>query len=506
MADTIFTVTVPGGTGGGYYIDGVQKPIIPVVTDGTFRFNQNDSTNNFHPLILSTTTSSGGIISTGVSYYLDGPSNESDYRNTSLFNAASVRYIEITVTQTSDFYYLCSVHGFSMGNNIDITVDTWGALSWNTGEYGEQNNHTEVVDSVSASLSIGSSTVVTEKRIEVSSLSLSVNLGDAVENIIDDGWGAQLWGFGAWGIKGDVLLTGQSLATSINSVTFSISAEVDVQGSSLQTITGDEISRIDAEVFPDGFSISTTTNGAASAGGDASVILNTQVANITAGQSTIDPTFLVGSGWGRDTFGNLGWGVNYSVIGGGVNGLQANIITGDEDAFTDVIVAVSGTTLQTAINSVGTSANSDHEIAASLLINSITGDVTIEGNGLVELTGVSTTTAIGNAIGGTIQEVDVQGVSINTFIGDEDITGNATVALTGVTATAAPGQLTYIAGYDVTGVTSSVVSGQVTITGTAIVIPTGIGLTISTINPNIIAWAEVDTGNPVNWTPVDLAA
>jgi hypothetical protein len=138
MADTIFTVTVPGGTGGGYYIDGVQKPIIPVVTGGTFRFNQNDSTNNFHPLILSTTTSSGGIISTGVSYYLDGPSNESDYRNTSLFNAASVRYIEITVTQTLDFYYLCTVHGFSMGNNMNVTVDSWGALGWSIGEWGHQ--------------------------------------------------------------------------------------------------------------------------------------------------------------------------------------------------------------------------------------------------------------------------------------------------------------------------------------------------------------------------------
>jgi hypothetical protein len=113
-------------------------------------------------------------------------------------------------------------------------ANAWNELVWGIGDYGEQNNHTEVVDSVSTSLSIGSSTIETEQRIEVSSLSLSVTLGDAVENIIDDGWGAQLWGFGAWGIKGDVLLTGQSLATSINSVTFSISAEVDVQGSSLQ--------------------------------------------------------------------------------------------------------------------------------------------------------------------------------------------------------------------------------------------------------------------------------
>jgi len=67
-----FTVTVPFGTGGGYYIDGVQKPIVPVVTGGTFRFNQNAASNNGHPLILSTTTSTAGIISTGVSYYLDG--------------------------------------------------------------------------------------------------------------------------------------------------------------------------------------------------------------------------------------------------------------------------------------------------------------------------------------------------------------------------------------------------------------------------------------------------
>jgi hypothetical protein len=281
-------------------------------------------------------------------------------------------------------------------------ANAWNELVWGIGDYGEQNNNTEVVDSVSASLSIGSSTLETEQRIEASSLSLSVTLGDAVENIIDNGWGAQLWGFGAWGIKGDVLLTGQSLATSINSVTFSISAEVDVQGSSLQTNVGDSASRIDAEAFPDGSSVSVGTNDV-SLTGDALIIPDTQVANVTAGQSTIDPTFLIGSGWGRDTFGNLGWGVNYSVIGGGVNGLQANIILGDEDAFTDIIVAVSETTLQTVINSVGTSANSDHEIAASLLINSVTGDVAIEGNGLVELTGVSTSTAIGDAVGGTIQ-------------------------------------------------------------------------------------------------------
>ena len=138
MADIIFTVTVPGGTIGGYYIDGVQKPIISVVTGGTFRFNQNDASNATHPLALSTTTSIAGRITTGVVYYLDGVTTQADYYNTSLFNAATVRYIEITVTQTSDFYYICNVHGSGMGNVMDLTVDSWGALNWSEGEWGHQ--------------------------------------------------------------------------------------------------------------------------------------------------------------------------------------------------------------------------------------------------------------------------------------------------------------------------------------------------------------------------------
>jgi hypothetical protein len=365
-------------------------------------------------------------------------------------------------------------------------ANAWNELVWGIGDYGEQNNATVSVSSVSASTSIGTDSTIT--------------------TTVDFGWSRKEWGSFAWGIQGTLLVTGQSLATSINSVTFSISAEVDVQGSSLQTNVGDSASRIDAEAFPDGSSISTATNDVTITG-DALVIPDTQVANATAGQSTIDPTFLIGSGWGRDTFGNLGWGVNYSVIGGGVNGLQANIILGDEDAFTDVLVVVTTAgSLQTAVNSVGTSANSDHEIAASLLINSAQGDVNIFGTALVEPTGVSTATVIGEAVGGTIQEVDVQGVSINTFIGDEDITGNASVIPTGATATGTVGDIVPVSGYDVTGSSASLVNGEVTITGSAVVAPTGTGLTVSTISPNIIAWAEVDTGTPVTWTPVDLAA
>jgi hypothetical protein len=187
-----FLVTVPGGTGGGYYIDGVQKPVIPVVTGGVFRFNQDAATNDNHPLILSTTTSTAGIISTGVTYYLDGASNQANYTNTSLFNAATVRYIEITVAQTSDFYYLCYVHGSSMGNSMDVTVDTWGALNWGDNSWSS-NTVSASLTGISATSSIGS-----------------------VETFAEVGWGSDTWGSENWGESGLTFsITGVSATSSL---------------------------------------------------------------------------------------------------------------------------------------------------------------------------------------------------------------------------------------------------------------------------------------------------
>ena len=316
------------------------------------------------------------------------------------------------------------------------------------------------------------------------------------------GWGNKTWGASEWGDLSDELVVTSSVAaqTSVNSVTTEANANVFPTTLSATVTLQGATAGASALVLPQGIGLNITTE-------DVSIGIGVSVTGVSASTDitgvTIDDQYLIGSGWGRETWGSFVWGDNYSVQ---LNGISLSVIVGDEDAFTDIIVAVSETTLQTSINSVGTSANSDHEIAASLLINSITGDVAIEGNGLVELTGVSTATAIGDAEAGLLTEIQVTGVSLTTFIGDEDITGNASVTLTEVTGTVAPGQLTYIASYDVTGSSSSILNGEITITGSAVVAPTGVGLTVSTISPNIIAWAEVDTGTPVTWTPVDLAA
>jgi hypothetical protein len=316
------------------------------------------------------------------------------------------------------------------------------------------------------------------------------------------GWGNKTWGASEWGDLSDELVVTSSVAaqTSVNSVTTKADANVFPTTLSATFTLQGVVAGASALVLPQGIDLNIIT-------GDVSIGIGVSVSGVSASTDitgvTIDDQYLIGSGWGRETWGSFVWGDNYSVQ---LNGVSLSAITGDEDAFTDVIVAVSDVSLQTTINSVGTSANSDHEIAASLLINSAQGDVNIFGTALVEPTGVSTATVIGEAVGGTIQEVDVQGVSINTFIGDEDITGNASVIPTGATATGTVGDIVPVSGYDVTGSSASVVNGEVTITGSAFVAPTGVGLTVSTISPNIIAWAEVDTGTPVTWTPVDLAA
>ena len=226
-------------------------------------------------------------------------------------------------------------------------------------------------------------------------------------------------------------------------------------------------------------------------------------ATSSSGSVTIDDQFLIGGGWGRETWGSFVWGDAYSVQ---LQGIPLSIVTGNEDAFTDVTVAVSGQQLQIAITPVGTSANADHEIAASLLISSNQGDVTVEGTALVEPTGISSSVEIGDAEAGLLLEVPVTGVSANLNLGNSDQIGTATIDLTGIGLTANLGTITPVSSYEPGSASATISAGQVTAVGEAVVIPTGVTLTISTIAPNIIAWSEVDTGTQVTWTDVDLAA
>ena len=200
MADTTFTVTVGTGTqfrvgnpGNVYFINGAQPTTdsgstnykLPWVAGATIRLDQTDSTNDNHPLLftnsdsLITSVMRSGIITNNISYYLDGAASESDYMNTSTFNAASTRYVEITQTagDTQDFYFACWVHGIGMGGIIDLTQDTWGAMQWGQGAWAAQG----------------------DEAVTLTGFQITGTLDTDLGFTIFPGWGTLDWGENGWG-------------------------------------------------------------------------------------------------------------------------------------------------------------------------------------------------------------------------------------------------------------------------------------------------------------------
>jgi hypothetical protein len=459
-----FLVTVPGGTGGGYYIDGVQKPIIPVVTGGTFRFNQDAATNNNHPLILSTTTSTAGIISTGVTYYLDGPSNQSDYTNTSLFNAASVRYIEITVTQTSDFYYLCYVHGSSMGNTMDVTLDTWGALNWGAGQWNDQDNINLIISGTQLTSNLGNETIVAEinsgwGRNTWDDLAWGVNYGNAIAilngiqlstNIgsvsisgqLNTGWGSDTWGTETWGISGlDIQLTGIGLSVSLSSVT----TQSDVDDF---TVTG-------------------------------------QQATIVVGTGTEASSQLIQQVTGLP----MGMTLQFEEVVINVVGFGLTIQEGEEVADANTIATVSATSAATWNGNFAWGYGVwGNEQVTTLAMSMQEGDVD------------------------PAPDVSLTGNAAAMFLGEETVTADANAFPTGEELTAVQGTATLDANtqVDVTGQLMSMQEGDETVTGNARVSVTGNALTMATGTVYNLIWNDVNTGTapivPPGWQEVDTAA
>jgi hypothetical protein len=485
MAVKTYIVTVPGGTGGGYYIDGVQKPVIPVVTGGTFRFNQDAATNNNHPLILSTTTSTAGIISTGVTYYLDGPSNQSDYTNTSLFNAASVRYIEITVAETSDFYYLCYVHGSSMGNTMDVTLDTWSALNWGAGQWSDQDNINLTILGTQLTSNLGNETIVAEinsgwGRNNWDDLAWGVNYGNAIAilngiqlstNIgsvsisgqLNTGWGSDTWGTETWGISGlDIQLTGIGLSVSLSSVT----TQSDVDDF---TVTG-------------------------------------QQATIVVGTGTEASSQLVQQVTGLP----MGMTLQFEEVVINVVGFGLTMQEGEEVADANTIATVSAESPVTWGNSAWGYGVYGNQPVTTLAMSMQEGntdpapDVSLTGNAAAMFVGDETVT--GDANTGTITNInwgeETWGQSTwgngNYF----DATGYAQAAT--INLGTVVGDANTIA--SITGQLMTMQEGDEGITANARINVTGINLTFSVGTVYNLIWNEVNTGTTSVWTEVDTAA
>ena len=244
IAVTTGTQYVTGNTASIFTFDGSQPAsfTFPWVEDGTVRLDQSGSTNDGHPLIFSTSNSEtlgtmrAGIISSGVTYYLDGSSTQSDYTNTTTFNAATTRYIEITPSSETDFYFACWVHGIGMGGIVDITETAWGAMSWGRGTWNDQ----EKINEGWGRLGWGDQSWGNSPYVTLTGLSATTTLGSPTP-----GWGDAAWNnssFNGWGYpvipEQQMGLTGVSATTTLGTITVTPETIASLTGVSATTADG----------------------------------------------------------------------------------------------------------------------------------------------------------------------------------------------------------------------------------------------------------------------------
>ena len=125
ISNLAVTVVNPGG-GNVFYVDGAQISPLILPRGFTYEFNQDDGTNDGHPLVIGTASGSSPY-TTGIQYYGSTSSNtltpvfQSDYAANppTAFNTWATRRVRLRITQnTPTLYFYCSIHGAGMGGSI----------------------------------------------------------------------------------------------------------------------------------------------------------------------------------------------------------------------------------------------------------------------------------------------------------------------------------------------------------------------------------------------------
>ena len=322
------------------------------------------------------------------------------------------------------------------------------------------------------------------------------------------GWGNKTWGAAEWGDLSNetVSLSGISATTSIGTSTTQANADVDVTGSQLTFTNAGAVAGASADVSVTGIQLTFSP-------GDEVIGIGVNVtgsqATTSIGTATVDETTLTGEGWGRAEWGSFAWGDNYSVA---VNGISLTASIGEETAFTDVAVDVTGSELTSTFSNPSFSIQIDQDIfvlASEDQLDGAIGTLEFDADANVTVTSAGQLTgSVGNTVAGLKTPVDVTGIELTSTIGtialeqstNEPATGQELTASLG-TAEEIPAQIVGVTGLELT---SSV--GSVTATGVANVTVTGISATISAGQANVTSWQEIDPGVTNVWTEVDLAA
>jgi len=333
-------------------------------------------------------------------------------------------------------------------------ANAWGELSWNAGNWGDQNNATVSVTGFENSIAL--------------------NSVDAYPN---QGWGSDFWGVENWGESGNVVtLTGIGLTIDSgqkeawgqlgwNATTtewggpyvpeIAIGQQINASGQQLNISLNNVTEVITVDAFPQGIEL-TTNLGILDPAPDAEVTgqqLNIGVGTVSAYNE---------QGWGRDAWGTEVWGAEGFWAFADVTGQQLNTSLGSVTTRSDVDITTTGIGLK-MFAPANVEVDPDTALVGQQLNVSLE-DVTITADANLSLTGFGLEIAQGTAILDALTPVNVTGQRLNISL-------------------------------------NSVVSGA-----SAEVDPTGNALTIASGSINVQSWQIVDTGSNVNWNIIDTAA
>ena len=347
-----FTVTVvdTGYYGNKYFIDGVQQPTLELVEGATFRFDQSDSSNSGHPLRLSTT--SNGTHAGGSEYTTNVTTNGTP--------GSSGAYTQIEVASDAPtLYYYCSQHSGMGGQANTPNTDFWGAGNWSANRWGISEIFTTGWGAKSWDSS-GSWGDMGDETVFPTGLSLTSSIGSVtVDAEINTGWGRAAWNDDAWGIQGDVLLTGQQATASVGSI-----SPADVMG-----LTG----------------ISATISlGTPVIIGDITQALTGQAGTTSVG--SISPADVMGV-TGQAATTSVGSISPSDVMG--LTGLGATTSVGALTVSTNPVIAVTGFSMTSSVGSI-----SPADVMGLTGLSATASVGTITPSDIMGLTGVSATVSV----------------------------------------------------------------------------------------------------------------
>lgn len=431
-----------------------------------------------------------------------------------------------------------SLSGLSLTSSIgSSTADAeigsgWGRGTWNNNEaWGiagtlipSGSQLTSSIGSVTADAEIGSGwgrgtwnnneAWGIAGTLKTGSFQLTSAIGSVTADAeIGAGWGGDAWGLNFWGeLRGSgFTVTGISATSSIGSTTVTGDCNITLTNSNLNLglTIGNESAVIEVGPIVTGIQGSLSVGSATTTQGRDQTVTGQQLSG-SIGSATVDQSTLTGEGWGRDSWGNLGWGVNFSARNTTGLSLSSTINFPATGAFTDVTVDATAQQMNfSAIGTYSVQIDNDESIiqAPEETLNLTLGNFTLVQSTNESVSGQSISALI-NSVEATFT-VEVSGIAATLTQGSASLEQSTNESVTGQqlnssigTAEEIPGQQIGVSGLQL----ASSLGSLSAVTADANVAVSSLTLTPTAGQVNLFAWNEVQLGVNNVWTDVDLAA